>query len=65
MQHQAGHEANRGLDGPAFIARISGGDPMSGFAADLLDEADFGHDHPPVHRLAHVVNREQADLHGR
>ena len=30
----------------------------------LFQHAHVGHDHAPVDGLAHVINRQQADLHG-
>jgi hypothetical protein len=38
-------------------------EPMTRFAATLLDQADTADHHAPVHGLAHVVDRQQAQLH--
>ena len=37
--------------------------PVPGLAAALFEEANFGDHHAAVGRLAHVVDRQQADLH--
>jgi hypothetical protein len=44
---------------------IDVGRPVAGFAAMLFQHPHIGHHHPAVGRLAHVINRQQAHLHGR
>ena len=39
----------------------SSGFPVSGFAAQLFDQADGFDDHAAIHRLAHIVDGEQGD----
>jgi hypothetical protein len=38
--------------------------PIAAIAPMLFYDADIGHHHAPVDRLAHVVNGQEADLHG-
>jgi len=38
--------------------------PVARLAAMLLQHAHIRHDHPAIDGLAHVVNRQQPDLHG-
>lgn len=38
--------------------------PIPALALMLFQHPHVRHHHPPVDRLAHIVNRQQADLHG-
>src|SRR6185437_12325579 len=59
----------RGLSlGPGTLrrrrSRLFGGMPIARLAAALFEQPDIADDHAAVDRLAHVVDRQQADLHG-
>ncbi len=47
----------------ALAGRSDRGDPVARLAAVLFEQAHAVDDHAAVHRLAHVVDGEQADLH--
>src|SRR5947208_4608704 len=56
----------RPFPGCYSYSRISSLAPISArLASGLLQEADVGEHHPPVHGLAHVVDRERGDGHRR
>lgn len=38
--------------------------PIPALPAMLLEYPHIGHDHPAIRRLAHVINGQQAHLHG-
>lgn len=39
--------------------------PIAGFSSTFLEDGNVGNSHPPIHRLAHIVNRQQTNLHRR
>ena len=45
--------------------RSGGRGPVSGFTAVLFPHPDFRHHHPPINRLAHIINSQQPNLHSR
>jgi hypothetical protein len=50
---------------PADSTCLQCGGPVPALAAVLFQHADIRHDHAAIGRLAHIVNRQQADLHRR
>jgi hypothetical protein len=49
---------------PADGACLQCGGPVARLPAMLLQHPHIRHDHAAIDRLAHIVNRQQPDLHG-